>query len=101
VSYQCISPQQAMELMREESASVIDIRDAMSFSQGHIAGARHIEGSTVAELLEDADADEPLIVCCYHGISSRSAAEYFAAKGFSRVYSLDGGYEGWKAFTSR
>ena len=96
MTYQCISAHAAMDLIRDHAATVIDIRDAMSFSQGHIAGARHIDGATMAELLDEAAADEPLIVCCYHGISSRSAAEFFAAKGFSRVYSLDGGYEGWR-----
>ena len=97
MSYLCVSPQQAMELIRGGTATIIDIRDATSFSAGHIAGARHVDGSTIGALLELAPAAEPLIVCCYHGISSKSAAEYLASKGFSQVYSVDGGYEAWRA----
>lgn len=97
MSYQCISSQQALELLREADACVVDIRDAASFAQGHIPGARHVDGSTIGAVMEAANPDAPLIVCCYHGISSRSAAEFFAGRGFRRVFSLDGGYEGWRA----
>ena len=41
--------------------------------------------------------DAPLIVACYHGNSSQSAAAYLAHQGFSEVYSLDGGFELWRA----
>ena len=95
MSYQCISPEQAMELISAQGATVIDVRDAMSFSRGHITGARRVDGETIAELLEDTDADDPLIVCCHRGVSSKSTAEYLAAKGFSNVYSLEGGFEAW------
>jgi len=38
----------------------------------------------------------PLIVYCYHGNSSKSAAHYFCENGFTQVYSMDGGFEAWR-----
>ena len=34
---------------------------------------------------------------CYHGNSSQSAAAYLVGQGFSEVYSVDGGFELWRA----
>ena len=45
---------------------------------------------------EKTSKEKPVVVCCYHGISSQSVAQYLVAKGFSTVISLIGGYEGWK-----
>jgi thiosulfate sulfurtransferase len=40
--------------------------------------------------------DTPVIVCCYHGISSQQAAQFLIHQGFEEVYSLDGGFEAWR-----
>ena len=79
-----------------EAIAIVDIRDPVSFSQGHIDGARHIDNNTVTNYLSSADLSKPLIVCCYHGNSSQGAAEYFSEQGFEETYSLDGGFEEWK-----
>ena len=76
--------------------NIIDIRDRVSYSQGHIRGAVHVDNSTVASYLESTDLKKPLIVCCYHGNSSQGAAEYFFEQGFEETYSLDGGFEEWR-----
>jgi thiosulfate sulfurtransferase len=96
VNYRCISPQQAKEIMAAGRALVLDIRDRDSYAQAHMPGARHVDGSTIEDILGEADSSVPLIVCCYHGISSRQAAEFFASRGFTEVYSLDGGFELWR-----
>ena len=82
--------------MREATATVIDIRDAMSFSEAHIEGARQVDGSTIGALLEQAVREAPVMVCCYHGISSKSVAQHLVSQGFSQVYSVDGGFEAWR-----
>lgn len=91
-----ISPQQAQEL-RSQGAVVVDIRDPHSFANGHIAGARHLDNHSLHDFITQADLDAPLIVACYHGNSSQSAAAYLVGQGFSEVYSLDGGFELWRA----
>ena len=90
-----IGAEQAQKL-RSEGGVIVDIRDAHSFAEGHIPGSTHLDNHSVADFIAAADLDQPLIVSCYHGHSSQSAAAYLAHQGFSDVYSLDGGFEGWR-----
>ncbi|WP_322978736.1 thiosulfate sulfurtransferase GlpE [Pseudomonas sp. C11] len=94
--FQRISPEQAQAL-REKGAVVVDIRDPHSFANGHIAGSRHLDNHSLHDFITHADLDAPLIVACYHGNSSQSAAAYLVGQGFAEVYSLDGGFELWRA----
>ena len=76
---------------------VADIRDEASFNAGHIAGAVPLNNGNLADFMQAHEYDQPIIVCCYHGISSQQAAAYIASQGFEDVYSLDGGYEAWRS----
>lgn len=91
-----IDPATAQQL-REQGATVVDIRDPGSYDNGHIPGAIHIDNASVQGFIADADLASPLVVVCYHGNSSQSAAAWLAQQGFAEVYSLDGGFELWKA----
>jgi thiosulfate sulfurtransferase len=91
-----IAPQHAQSL-RQEGAVVVDIRDPQSFALGHISGSLHLDNHSLPDFIARADLDAPLIVTCYHGNSSQSAAAYLAHQGFSEVYSLDGGFELWRS----
>lgn len=91
-----ISPQDAQAL-REKGAVVVDIRDPQVYAELHISGAKHLDNHSIYDFIRAADLDAPLIVACYHGNSSQSAAAYLVSQGFSDVYSLDGGFELWRA----
>ena len=75
---------------------ILDIRDYQSFDSGHIDGAIHFSPDNVKNFIDKNDFSAPIVVCCYHGNSSKSAAQLLADNGFEDVYSLNGGYEGWK-----
>ncbi|WP_417776271.1 thiosulfate sulfurtransferase GlpE [Stutzerimonas xanthomarina] len=90
-----ISPEQAQSL-RSEGGVIIDIRDPNSFANGHVTGSTHLDNQSLPDFIATADLDQPLIVVCYHGNSSQSAAAYLVGQGFSDVYSLDGGFERWQ-----
>ena len=90
-----IPPEQAQAL-REQGAVVVDIRDQPTYAAAHIAGAKHLDNVNIADFIRAADLDAPLIVACYHGNSSQSAAAYLISQGFSDVYSMDGGFELWR-----
>ena len=81
--------------LREQGAVVVDIRDPQAYALNHIKGARHLDNHNIADFIRAADLDAPVIVACYHGNSSQSAAAYLISQGFSDVYSLDGGFELW------
>ena len=91
-----IPPEQAQAL-RDQGAVVVDIRDPQAYAAGHIKNATHLDNHSLHDFIAKADLDAPLIVACYHGNSSQSAAAYLASQGFSKVYSLDGGFELWRA----
>jgi thiosulfate sulfurtransferase len=90
-----IPPQQA-HAMRQDGAVVVDIRDPQSYAMSHISGSTHLDNHSLHGFITQADLDAPLIVTCYHGNSSQSAAAYLVSQGFTDVYSLDGGFELWR-----
>ncbi|MEH6582376.1 MAG: thiosulfate sulfurtransferase GlpE [Halioglobus sp.] len=91
-----ITSEAAKALLENSATQLVDIRDEQSFNNGHIQGAIHLDNSGVQDFIREGDPDQPLIVCCYHGNSSQSAAAFLNDKGFEEVYSLDGGFELWR-----
>lgn len=94
-SFKRIPPEQA-QILREQGAIVVDIRDPQSFAMGHICDSRHLDNFSLRAFIDSADHETPVIVSCYHGNSSQSAAAYLSSQGFVEVYSLDGGFELWR-----
>lgn len=95
MAYERISIEQAKQLIANENAVVIDIRDQGSYNAGHIDIAVHVHNDNVESFIADTDSQMPLLVCCYHGNMSQGAADYFNSRGFSRTFSIDGGYTEW------
>ena len=93
--FERISGETAQEKCSNSACTIIDIRDEMSFNNGHIPNALHIDNSNLAQFIDSADQELPLLIYCYHGNSSQSAAQMLAQQGFSEVYSVDGGYDAW------
>ncbi|MBU2894614.1 thiosulfate sulfurtransferase GlpE [Colwellia sp. D2M02] len=85
------------EVLANKTHVVVDIRDATSFKNGRIESAIHLTNESLPEFLRTADFDMPVVVCCYHGISSQQAAQFLISQDFTEVYSLDGGFEQWQA----
>ena len=92
-----IDVQKVKELEENGSATIVDIRDPASFRAGHIPNALHLSDDTVKQFMSGADKKKPLVVYCYHGISSQGAAAYFSEQGFKEVSSMTGGFEGWRS----
>ena len=72
-----IDVHQAKQLEENDSATIVDIRDPASFNAGHIPNAIHLSDGTVDQFLIDTDKNKPLVVYCYHGISSQGAGGVF------------------------
>lgn len=94
MNYKCIDIVDALPLL-EKNAQVVDIRDPASFSNGRIRHALHLSNDNVMDFIEESDLTAPVIVCCYHGNSSKNVAEYLLSVGFKDVYSLNGGFTQW------
>ena len=95
MSYQCISIDDTKSLLKKEDVTIIDIRDYNSFSNGHVENARHIEEINIDKVLLEKNKNDSILIYCYHGISSKSAAQFFTQNGFQNVFSMEEGYAGY------
>ncbi|QIZ78365.1 thiosulfate sulfurtransferase GlpE [Ferrimonas lipolytica] len=93
--YQCISLAQFAQLQQQSLVQVVDIRQPDVFAAGNIPGSLNLHQGNVDRFLLEGEYDEPVVVVCYHGISSQNAAQYLVEQGFEQVYSLNGGFEDW------
>ena len=96
IKYECISGVKVKNLIGNNNLKIIDIRDEESFKEEHISNAININESEIKKFLDETSKDTPILVYCYHGNSSKGAAEYLTSKGYQKVYSLDGGYSDYK-----
>ncbi|MFH7347009.1 thiosulfate sulfurtransferase GlpE, partial [Pseudomonas syringae group genomosp. 7] len=74
--------------MRGQGAVLVDERDPQSFQTKHIPDSVHLDNHSIADFIDNADLDKPLVVVCYHSNSSQSAAANLVGQGFSDVYSV-------------
>ena len=95
MSFRCISVEEAKQILDNENPTIIDIRDQNSFSNGHIDNAIHVEDLDIDNFLKEKNKNETILIYCYHGNSSKSAANFFVQHGFEKVLSMDEGYSGW------
>ena len=84
------------QMLEEGKARLVDIRDEQSFANGRIENSVHLTNGTLHSFMSETEFDVPVIVCCYHGISSQQAAQFLIHQGFDEVYSMDGGFEAWR-----
>lgn len=94
--YQHLSPDVANQWLDHDDVAWVDIRDPASFEAGRIRGAIALNNENVQDFIAATPKSTKIVVCCYHGNSSRQAAQFLAEQGFEHSYSLDGGFEQWK-----
>lgn len=95
-TFQRVGADAARALLASEEALVLDMRDPGSYEGGHIDGAEHVTEANIFNFLSGTPKDKLVLIYCYHGNASQVYAKTFADFRFTKVYSLDGGYEGWK-----
>lgn len=91
-----ISP---LELKRRldagESPCVLDVREPWEVALAALPGTLNIPLNEIPLRLKELDADSEIIVMCKMGGRSQKAAEFLAARNFSRVSNLTGGILAW------
>ena len=92
-----VSPQE-VETLPAGAATIVDVREASEWEQGHLPGANHISKSYIEQQIEGAvpDRDAPVILYCAGGVRSLFAAQTLAGMGYTNVASMAGGFEAWK-----
>jgi molybdopterin/thiamine biosynthesis adenylyltransferase/rhodanese-related sulfurtransferase len=79
--------------------TVIDVREASEWEQGHLPNALHISKSYVEQQVENAvpDRDAPVVLYCAGGVRSLFAAQTMEQLGYTNVASMSGGFQAWKS----
>lgn len=91
-----ISPQKAWDLMQQEDCALLDIRDMPRYRQSHAKDAFHLTNQSYGIFQDEYDYDQPIIVMCYHGVSSQNVGAFLIEQGYEQVYSVEGGFEAWE-----
>ena len=86
----------AQKKISQENFIILDVRDLASYLNGHLPRARLLTHDNLAEFLQHSDKQQPVLVCCYHGISSQRVAEFLISEGFKAVFNLEGGFTAWQ-----
>lgn len=91
-----ITPQDLYGLMSNgPRLQVLDVREPWEYAQGHIPGAVLIPLGQLAGRLQELDPGQPVAAICASGNRSQSAAALLGQKGFSKVYNVLDGMNGW------
>jgi len=76
------------------SVLLVDVRPLQGrTAAAPLAGARILDDES--EALAALPKDTVIAFICHHGISSRAAAERFAAHGFTNLLNVEGGMDAW------
>ncbi|MBA2702019.1 MAG: molybdopterin-synthase adenylyltransferase MoeB [Chloroflexi bacterium] len=81
------------------AATVVDVREASEWEQGHLPGARHVSKSYIEQQIEGLapDRDQPVVLYCAGGVRSLFAAQTLKDMGYTDVRSMSGGFQAWKS----
>lgn len=90
-----ISIDELDRLRSQGPARLVDVRTDMEVARGMIEGAAHLPLHLLALRTDELHPEESLVVYCQSGARSAQACALLAARGFRRLYNLQGGMLGW------
>jgi len=94
-----ISVEEAHELLQEnEPIVLLDIREKEEIALGYIEGSIFLPQGFLTERVENLlpDKNVPVVVYCAGGIRSLAAAKLMRERGYTNVFSMAKGINGWK-----
>jgi len=94
-----ISVEEAHELLqKKEPIVLLDIREKEEIALGYIEGSTFLPQGLLSERVENLlpDKSVPIVVYCAGGIRSLAAAKLMGEKGYTHVFSLTKGINGWR-----
>lgn len=82
---------------KDPSIKLIDIREDREWALGHITGAVHMGKGIIERDIEKAvpDKNAEIILYCGGGFRSALSADALGKMGYTKVYSMDGGWRQW------
>jgi len=92
------TPQDVTLLINRSKATIVDVRDAKEFAEGHLPEAKNIPLADLDKRIGELDKfkSKSVVVVCKTGARASAAAAKLAKAGFTDVVNLDGGVASWQ-----
>ena len=86
------------KLDAKEQFHLVDVREESEWNAGHLPGAMHLGKGIIERDIETKipDTAASIILYCGGGYRSALAADNLQKMGYTNVFSMDGGFRGWK-----
>jgi rhodanese-related sulfurtransferase len=86
------------KLDRGEQFLLVDVREDSEWARDHLPGAIHLGKGVIERDVEQRvpDTGAEIVLYCGGGFRSALAADNLQKMGYTNVWSMDGGYRGWK-----
>lgn len=91
-----LSPQSAVDLINNENAVVIDIRDKENYKNGHIIDSINASAEDFDQPKFNKYKNKPIILVCEKGIQTQSLATKLNTQGY-QSFVLAGGLAAWQS----
>lgn len=93
-----IGVQELVQLVNNENALVVDVRDKAEYDQGHIVESINIPYTSIETRADELNKhkDRPIVIACKMGQHSGAAGTALRKKGFENVSRLRGGIAEWR-----
>jgi rhodanese-related sulfurtransferase len=91
-----VSPERVVELQRDGSIQLIDIREPYEWEAGRVPGARFVTMGELSARADTIDRETPVVFYCRVGGRSAMAAGAFRRAGYD-AYTMTGGLVEWEA----
>lgn len=92
-----VSLNDAVRLINQDDALVLDVREDSEFRDGHIINAVNIPLGLLEGRLNEIEQykEKPVVVCCRSGQRAAKAGAVLRRQGFTSIHKLNGGMMAW------
>jgi hydroxyacylglutathione hydrolase len=79
--------------------TVVDVRAASEWAQGHVEGSRNVPLQRLRERAAEVPRDRDVVIHCQSGYRSAVAVSVLEREGWDRLADLVGGWQAWEALS--
>ncbi|WP_199265056.1 rhodanese-like domain-containing protein [Alcaligenes faecalis] len=90
-----VSSSEAVQMVNQKDAILIDLRSTDQFKAGAIAQSRNIPAADLDAKAGTLPKDKPVILVCDTGRSAPRSVAVLRKHGITEAYTLQGGIQGW------
>ncbi|MEC6748733.1 rhodanese-like domain-containing protein [Marinilactibacillus sp. XAAS-LB27] len=98
--YRSIGADEFYQEVRNNTRTILDVREIDEFENGHILNARNLPISQLGNEMTGLDKASTYYVICHSGGRSTMASEQLAEQGYD-VINVMGGMSSWKGETTK